>query len=71
MFQLDPDLRRNKLYRDSASFVDVLRTNGALKPCGQGFRLPFQYGLLERLGHLDYNINGGKSQPRTKDAIVS
>ena len=44
------DLNKNILSQDSADFVDIIHTNGAMKPCAP----EVIYGLQTPLGHYDF-----------------
>jgi len=46
---------------ESAEFVDVIHTNGGLKPAAASFRPRF--GALQQLGHRDFYPEGGAVQP--------
>ena len=56
-----PELATDILTPDSASFVDVIHTNGALEPCVV-CDTP-RCGALPPLGHLDFYPSGGSVQP--------
>jgi len=55
-----PELHANLLSPDSAQFVDIIHTNGALKPAV--IYVPPRAGALEQLGHMDFYPDGGSSQ---------
>jgi len=58
-----PELHANMLATDSASFVDVIHTDGSLEPCGVCLPQDIHFGLLQQLGHVDFYPSGGRRQP--------
>merc|ERR1712127_181604 len=58
---MGPELAENILTRESAAFVDVIHTNGALAPAVVWIE-PHS-GLLQDIGHLDFYPSGGSAQP--------
>ena len=56
-----PELAENILTPESAQFVDVIHTDGALKP--GAVWLPPRLGALVQLGHIDFYPSGGSIQP--------
>jgi len=55
-----PELHQDILSPSSAVFVDVIHTNGALKPVAVS--LEPRLGALQQLGHLDFYPDGGSVQ---------
>jgi len=56
-----PELHDNRLNTESASFVDVIHTDGSLTPAVVWF-VP-RAGDLHQMGHADYYPQGGSEQP--------
>jgi len=55
-----PELRSEMLSKESATFVDVIHTDGGHAPCI--FCLP-KFGTLQPMGHYDFYPQGGSDQP--------
>ena len=56
-----PVLNQNQLTKSSAFFVDVIHTDGSLRP-SFGSRVLPHLGNLNPMGHADYYPDGGESQ---------
>jgi len=57
-----PELAENILTKESASFVDVIHTNGGFEPCVV-CASEFRSGTILELGHMDFYPSGGSVQP--------
>ena len=56
-----PELYANRLSHESASFVDVIHTDGSFIPAA--IWVPPRLGDLNQLGHMDFYPVGGEEQP--------
>jgi len=55
-----PELHQNRLDKNSAAFVDIIHTNGALEPAAVWFEP--RSGDLHQMGHMDFYPDGGSAQ---------
>jgi len=57
-----PELAANILTKESATFVDVIHTNGGFEPCVL-CSTDVRCGTILQLGHMDFYPSGGSVQP--------
>lgn len=65
----DPDLAAERIDRWSASFVDIIHTNGGFKPAAA--KIPMELGAIQQLGHRDFYADGGRWQPGCGLAVAN
>jgi len=56
-----PELNKDLISPESAKFVDIIHTNGAVLPVAVS--LEPRMGALQQLGHMDFYPDGGSVQP--------
>jgi len=63
------ELNMNRLDNTSASFVDVIHTDGAFNPALAWFHS--RLGDLNQIGHMDFYPQGGEQQPGCEYSLFS